>query len=246
MSIADAKKAGAMALFGEKYGDEVRVVRFGEFSQELCGGTHVAATGEIGLFKIVAESSVSSGIRRIEAVAGAAAYESFKAEQALLLAAASALKASALELPARVEKLLDRERELLKEVKKLKTQGSGTGAAELLAQAVDAKGVRLIAAVVPDAGPDDLKALGDQLKDKLGSGVVLLGSALEGKATLVAMVTKDLVAKVSAGKLVAELAPLVGGKGGGKPEMAQAGGKDAAKLGEAIAAAKAALEKMVG
>jgi len=246
MSIAEAKKAGAMALFGEKYGDEVRVVRFGSFSQELCGGTHVAATGEIGLFKIVAESSVSSGIRRIEAVAGAAAYEAFKAEQALLHAAAGAAKSSALELPQRVEKLLERERELLKEVKKLKSQGGGAGAGDLLTGAVDAKGVKLVAAVVADASPDDLKALGDQLKDKLGSGVVLLGSAMEGKATLVAMVTKDLVAKVSAGKLVAELAPIVGGKGGGKPEMAQAGGKDAAQLGAAIAAARAAVEKMVG
>jgi len=246
MGIAEAKKAGAMALFGEKYGDEVRVVRFGDFSQELCGGTHVAATGEIGLFKIVAESSVSSGIRRIEAVAGAAAYESFKAEQALLHSAASAVKSSALELPARVEKLLERERELLKEVKKLKSQGGGAGAGDLLAGAVDAKGVKLVAAVVADASPDDLKALGDQLKDKLGSGVVLLGSAVDDKVTLVAMVTKDLVAKVSAGKLVAELAPMVGGKGGGKPEMAQAGGKDVAKLAEAVAAAKAAVEKMVG
>jgi alanyl-tRNA synthetase len=246
MPIAEAKKSGAMALFGEKYGDAVRVVRFGDFSQEFCGGTHVAATGEIGAFKIVAESSVSSGIRRIEAVAGLAAYESFKAEQALLLAAAGALKSAPTELPLRVEKLLEREHELLKEIKKLKSQGGGSGTGDLLAQAVDAKGVKLLAAVVSDASPDDLKALGDQLKDKLGSGVVLLGSAVEDKVTLVAMVTKDLAGKISAGKLVAELAPLVGGRGGGKPEMAQAGGKDVSKLPQAIAAARAAVEKMVG
>jgi alanyl-tRNA synthetase len=241
MAIQEAKDEGAMALFGEKYGDRVRVVSFGSFSKELCGGTHLAATGEMGFFRILSESSVSAGLRRVEAVAGEAAYEEVRRQQQSLAGLAHALKTSPAELPQRVEKLLEKEKELLKQIDKLKTQGAGVSLDSLLASALDVQGVKLVAAEIPEADDKALKAYGDQLRDRIQSGVIVLGSKGEGKATLVAVVTKDLIARLSAGKLVAALAPILGGKGGGRPDMAQAGGKEEAKLGEALTAAKEAL-----
>jgi alanyl-tRNA synthetase len=245
MGIKEAKAEGAMALFGEKYGDSVRVVSFGNFSKELCGGTHLSSTGQAGFFKILSESSVSAGLRRVEAVAGEAAYEEVRREHHQLLSLATKLKSSPAELPSRVDKLLEREKELLKQIDKLKTQGAGLSVDSILASAVLVKGIKLVTAEIPEADDKSLKGLGDQLRDKLQSGVILLGSRGEGKATLVAMVSKDLCDKVSAGKLVGELAPLLGGKGGGRPDMAQAGGKEEAKLPQALAAAAAALEKQL-
>jgi alanyl-tRNA synthetase len=245
MAIKEAKAEGAMALFGEKYGDSVRVVSFGNFSKELCGGTHLASSGEVGFFKILSESSVSAGLRRVEAVAGEAAYDEVLRSQHALAELAHKLKSSPAELPARVDKLIEKEKELLKQIEKLKTQGAGVSVDSMLASGVDVKGVKLVVAEVPEADDKTLKAYGDQLRDKIGSGVILLGSKGEGKATLVAVVTKDLTAKLSAGKLVAELAPILGGKGGGRPDMAQAGGKEEGKLGEALAAAASALEKQM-
>ena len=178
-------------------------------------------------------------------MAGEAAYEEAKREQQALQQLAQKLKTSPAELPARVDKLVEKERELLKQVEKLKTSGAGVSLDSMLASAVEVKGIKLLAVEIPEADEKTLKAYADQLKDKIGSGVLVLGSKGEDKATLVAAVTKDLVAKLSAGKLVGELAVILGGKGGGRPDMAQAGGKDHARLGEALAAAAAAMEKQL-
>jgi alanyl-tRNA synthetase len=232
-----------MALFGEKYGDSVRVVSFGDFSKELCGGTHVAATGQIGMFRILSESSVSSGVRRIEAVCGEQALRQWRETDKFVHDVANRLKTSIAELPARVEKVLAREKELEKKIEKLMQGGGGE---DLLSKVKTVAGVKLLAAEVPEADEAQLKLLGDQYKQKLGSGVLVLGSRGEGKATLVVMVSSDLAAKAPAGKLVAALAPKVGGRGGGKPEMAQAGGKEPAGLDAALAEAEAALLSLLG
>ncbi len=245
MGQAEARAEGAMALFGEKYGDKVRVVSFGAVSKELCGGTHVAATGEVGLVRILGESAVSSGVRRLEAVAGLAAYEELAKDGELLGRLAAELKTSVAELPARLQKLQEREKELRRQVEKLRAQGSGVTPESLLARAQDVRGVALVAEALPESGAEELKALGDRLKAGLKSGVVVLGSVADDKATLVAMVTKDLAGRISAGKLVGELAPILGGRGGGKPEMAQAGGKETDRLPEAVQAARSALEKQM-
>ena len=243
LSIEDAKKEGAMALFGEKYGNSVRVVSFGDWSKELCGGTHVKATGQVGVFRILSEASVSSGVRRIEAVAGIPALQVWRDEQAFVDGVASTLKSTVANLPTRVEKMLVREKELEKKLEKAMAGGAG---GDLLASAKDVKGVKLIAAEIEEADEAQLKATAEQLKGKLGSGVVVLGGRNEEKAMLVVMVSADLTAKVSAGKLVGELAALVGGRGGGKPDMAQAGGKEPAKLPGALGAAEAVLAKLLG
>jgi alanyl-tRNA synthetase len=244
LKIDEARAEGAMALFGEKYGETVRVVSFGDWSKELCGGTHVGASGEIGLFKIESESSVSSGVRRIEAVAGLQALNAWRQEQDFVQGLADKLKSTVATLPVRVGKLLEREKELEKKLEKA-MQG-GAGAADLLGSAKDVKGLKLIAAEIEGADEVQLRQVAEQLKQKLVSGVVVLGSRNEEKAMLVAMVSADLTAKVSAGKLVGELAQLVGGKGGGKPDLAQAGGKEPGNLPKALEAASAVLAKLLG
>ncbi len=244
LKIDEARAEGAMALFGEKYGETVRVVSFGSWSKELCGGTHVHASGEIGVFKIESESSVSSGVRRIEAVAGLQALAALRQEQDFVQGLADKLKSTVAALPVRVGKLLEREKELEKKLEKAMQGGAGAG--DLLAGAKTVQGVKLIAAEIDGADEVQLRSLGEQLKQKLGSGVVVLGSRTDEKAMLVVQVSADLAAKVSAGKLVGELAPLVGGRGGGKPDLAQAGGKEPGKLPEALAAAEAALAKLLG
>lgn len=246
MSHEDATKAGALALFGEKYGDEVRVLTMGEyedgtpFSVELCGGTHVSRTGDIGLFKIVAESSVSAGVRRVEALTGSHAMAYMNQQQAYLRDAARQLKASPEETPERVAALQQEVKKLKGEVKKAQQQGGGQNAAgDLLNQAVTIDGASFLGAVVPNVAGNALRALVDDLKNQLGSGVVVLGTEADGKATLCAGVTKDLTEKFNAGKIVNAAAEKVGGKGGGRPDMAMAGGKDPAQLAEAIKAARA-------
>jgi len=235
MAFEDAIKAGALAFFGEKYGNRVRVVRMGDFSTELCGGTHVARTGDIGVFKLRGESSVAAGVRRVEAVTGTGALAWIQQREESLREAAELLRAPEDELAGRIERLLAQQRELEKQLDRLQRKLSGSQSGDLLAQARDVRGTRVIAAEVEGASPERLRELADQLRDRLGSGVVVLASQQDGRVNLLAAVTKDLTGKVHAGKLIGQIAPILGGKGGGRPELAQAGGKDPTKIKEALA-----------
>jgi len=241
MGFDDAVKSGAMALFGEKYGAEVRVLSMGEHSTELCGGTHVARTGDIGLFKIVSEGGVAAGVRRIEAVTGENALAWVAELQGRVSAAAAALKAQPTELVSKLSALLDAQKVLEKELAAARAKLAVGQGDELLAKAVTVKGVKLLAAQV-EADANGLRTLHDQLKQKLGSGIVLLGAASEGKASLIAGVTADLTGKVKAGELVNFVAGQVGGKGGGRPDMAQAGGTQPEHLTIAVASVLAWVE----
>ena len=240
-----AKRMGAMAFFGEKYGDRVRVVRVGAFSLELCGGTHVGRAGDIGLFRIVSESGVAAGVRRIEAQTGLGALDHVRAEAAALKAAADALHARPEGLADAVARLNDDLRGLRKALDDERRKAALSAAQDLLSQAVDVGGVKLLAVAV-GGDASTLRDQADALRDRLGSGVVVLGHAADGKVTLLAAVTKDLAARAHAGKLVQALAPMIGGKGGGRPDFAQAGGSDAAALPGALAAAAAALQAQLG
>ncbi|WP_166238736.1 alanine--tRNA ligase [Paenibacillus turpanensis] len=237
--IAEAKAMGAMALFGEKYGDIVRVVQVGEYSLELCGGCHVQNTAQIGLFKLVSESGIGSGVRRIEAVSGRHAYEYLESQVQLLRDTASMLKTSLTEVPKRVDALQAQLKELGRENESLKAKLSSIEAGSLTDQVKQVAGVQLLAAEV-NADMEGLRTIVDEMKVKIGSGIIVVGSASEGKVNLVAAVTADLVSQgFHAGKLIKEVASIVGGSGGGRPDMAQAGGKEPAKLQEAIAAVEA-------
>ena len=232
--IDAARAEGAMALFGEKYEDIVRTVRVGEVSLELCGGCHVPRTGVIGLFKIATEAALSAGVRRIEAVCGDAAVEFVQARDRQLMAAAHLLSARPDALEDRLRSLLDENRKLGREVEKWKQAAATGGGADHMSRVVDVAGVKVLALQLDGQDAKGLRAVMDQLRDKLGSGVVVLGSAVEDKVALVVGVTKDLTGRVKAGDIVARVAPLVGGSGGGRPDMAQAGGKNTAALPEAI------------
>ncbi|MGK8705183.1 alanine--tRNA ligase [Metapseudomonas otitidis] len=235
--IETAKAKGAMALFGEKYGDQVRVLSMGgDFSVELCGGTHVSRTGDIGLFKITSEGGVASGVRRIEAVTGAAALAYLNGAEEQLKEAAVLVKGSRDNVLDKLAALLERNRQLEKEVDQLKAKAASAAGDDLAASAVEVKGVKVLAARM-DVDGDALLALVDQLKNKLGRAVILLGGALEGKVTLVAGVTQDLTGQLKAGDLMKQAAAAVGGKGGGRPDMARGGGTDAAALDQALALA---------
>jgi alanyl-tRNA synthetase len=236
MKYDQALAAGAMALFGEKYGDEVRVLKMGEFSTELCGGTHVARTGDIGLFKIVSEGGVAAGIRRVEAITGEGALAYVRGAETRLREAAQLLRASPEELADKVQQLLDRAKQLEKELAQARQKlASGAGGQDLSAQARQVKGVKVLVAAVEGLDPAGLRTLTDQMKSKLGSGIVVLGAPADGKVALIAGVTDDLTAKVKAGDLVNFVAQQVGGKGGGRPDMAQAGGTQPEKLPAALA-----------
>ncbi|NKN32285.1 alanine--tRNA ligase [Marichromatium bheemlicum] len=235
MSLEDAKASGAMALFGEKYADQVRVLRMGEFSVELCGGTHVKAVGDIGLMKIVSEAGIASGVRRIEAVTGAGALDWIEADEQRVLRIAGLLKGAREDVDERVEQLLERSRRLEKELEQLKSKLASAAGQDLAAQAEEVAGVRVLAAELEGADPKGLRETVDQLKDKLGSAVIVLATVAEGKVALVAGVTKDLTGQFKAGELIREVAAKVGGKGGGRPDMAQAGGSDPSGLAEALA-----------
>ena len=235
MSFDDAVKHGAMALFGEKYGDEVRVLDIGS-SKELCGGVHVTRTGDIGLFKIVSEGGVAAGIRRIEAVTGEGALAWVQATNARLLAAASALKTAPDELPSRIAQVQDQVKVLEKEVSALKSKLAAGQGDELVNKAVDVNGIKVLAATMEGADVASLRETMDKLKDKLGTAAIVLSSVLDGKVSLIAGVTKDATGKVKAGELVNFVAQQVGGKGGGRPDMAQAGGTDPSGLPNALAA----------
>ena len=230
-----AIKSGAMALFGEKYGDEVRVLRFGEFSTELCGGTHVSRTGDIGFFKITSEGGIASGIRRIEAVTGEGALEAVKAADATLKRVASALRASPAELESKVTQLLERQKKLEQDLASTKSKLTSGHRGDLAERAVHVNGVQVVATAIDGADAQSLREAVDSLKGRLGSAVIVLGTVTEeGKVALVAGVTADLTQKIRAGDLVGEISKIVGGRGGGRPDFAQAGGTDPSQLEAAL------------
>ncbi len=235
MSLEDAKAAGAMALFGEKYGDQVRVLRMGDFSTELCGGTHVKAVGDIGLFKIVSEMGIAAGVRRIEAITGATALAWVEADEERLLRIASLLKGGRDDVEERLIQWMDRTRRLERELEQLKTKSASLAGQDLAAQAIEIQGVKILAARLDGADPKMLRVTLDQLKDRLGSAVIVLATEIEGKVSLVAGVTKDLTDRLSANDLIRAVAEKVGGKGGGRPDMAQAGGTEIGRLPDALA-----------
>lgn len=234
-SLDEALASGAMALFGEKYGERVRVVSVCGFSTELCGGTHVAATGELGLFKIVSQAGVAAGVRRIEAVTGPGAYQYIKREAHVLAEAAARLKARPLEVVDKVDRLTEAGRDLEREVQRLQARLLGGTLERLLQSASEVNGVRVVGALVEAADSKGMRELGDRLRERLQSGVVALAMQGDGKVTWVTMVTKDLAGQIHAGHLARDLAKLTGGGGGGRPDMAEAGGKDPDRIPEALA-----------
>jgi alanyl-tRNA synthetase len=242
MPFDDAVKHGAMALFGEKYGDEVRVLDIGS-SRELCGGTHVARTGDIGFFKIVSEGGVAAGIRRVEAITGEGAVSWVQDMDGKLRAVASAIKTPADEVTQRISQILDNVRALEKELARVKAKMASTQGDDLASQATDVKGAKVLAVSMDGADTKTLRETMDKLKDKLKSAAIVLGSAEGGKVTLIAGVTSDLTGKVKAGELVNHVAQQVGGKGGGRPDMAQAGGTQPEHLPAALASVKTWIEQ---
>lgn len=232
----EAIKDGATALFGEKYEAKVRVVSVGQISKELCGGTHVSATGEIGLFKILSETGIAAGVRRIEAVTGPGAMERFQQVEAQLGVLAAKLKTTPEELPGKIEKMLGRQKELEREVSRLTADLSVNDLDSMLGNAQEIGGVKVVVAQIAMDSPKTMREVGDRVRDGLGSGIAVLGGVFEGKVSLLAMVTKDLSSRFHAGQIVKEVATMVGGSGGGRPDMAQAGGTMADKLPEALAA----------
>jgi alanyl-tRNA synthetase len=234
MSLDDAKASGAMALFGEKYADQVRVLRMGHFSTELCGGTHVRALGDIGLFKIVAEGGIASGVRRIEAISGEAALDWVEADEDRLLRLAGLVKGSRDDLDDKLVQLIERSKRLEKELAETKAKMASSAGQDLVAQAEEIGGVKVLAAKLDGADPKGLRDTLDQLKGRLGSAVVVLAAESGGKVSLVAGVTKDLTGRVQAGDLIKAVAAKVGGRGGGRPDMAQAGGNNPSGLPDAL------------
>jgi alanyl-tRNA synthetase len=243
MKYDDAIKAGALAFFGDKYGDEVRVLQMGQHSTELCGGTHVGRTGDIGFFKIVAEGGVAAGVRRIEAVAGRSALEFVQALDRQLHHAAYLLRAPSAELPQKIAQVQDTVKSLEKELARLKSKLASSQGDDLAAQAVDVKGIKVLAAALEGADARSLRETMDKLKDRLKSAVIVLGAVEDGKVQLAAGVTADTTGKVKAGELVNYVAQQVGGKGGGRADMAMAGGNDPSKLAPALASVRAWAEQ---
>jgi alanyl-tRNA synthetase len=234
MGFQEATRAGAVALFEEKYGDEVRVISFGDFSTELCGGTHARATGDIGLLAIVGETGIAAGVRRIEALTGLGALEHLRRQQRLLRDVADLLRSPVGELRERVQKTLDERRALERELEQLRSAQRGSAARDLVSQAREIAGTRVLAIRVAAAEGSDLRGLVDDLRAKLGSGVVLVASESDGRVSLALGVTKDLVGRFRAGDLIREVAGVVGGKGGGRPDFAQAGGNDPSRIDAAL------------
>jgi Alanyl-tRNA synthetase len=245
MKYDEAIRAGALAFFGDKYGDEVRVLTMGDFSTELCGGTHVKRTGDIGFFKIVSESGVAAGIRRIEAVTGEGALAWVQQQEAELSEAAAVLKAPVSEVPAKLAQVLDNVRALERELARLKSRLASSQGDDLASQAVQVKGAKVLAATLDGADARTLREAMDKLKDRLKSAAIVLGAVNDGKVSLIAGVTSDLTGKVKAGELVNFVAQQVGGKGGGRPDMAQAGGTEPAKLSTALQSVKNWVEQRV-
>ncbi|HEX9020098.1 MAG TPA: DHHA1 domain-containing protein, partial [Nitrospirota bacterium] len=236
MDVDQAIASGAMALFDEKYGDKVRVVTVKDVSKELCGGTHAKASGDIGLFKIVSEAGIAAGVRRIEALAGRRAYQAVRREEQDLQEVSRLLRASDPDVVSRVEKLIGQLKDAEKELEKLKHRVQTAQAGDVIAGAREVGGVKALAKRVDNMDPKDLREFGDKLRDKLGSGILALGSVKDGKVSLIVMVSKDLTARFHAGKIIKDMAAILGGTGGGKPDMAQSGGKEPGKLDAALEA----------
>jgi alanyl-tRNA synthetase len=241
----------AMALFGEKYGDKVRVVKIGDFSTELCGGTHTLATGEIGLIKVLKEGSVSSGVRRVEAVTGEGSLVHFRKDHQLenvvaSIAAHAEGTTPADALRAELDKKDAEIKRLARELDQARMKSASSTVASVNDKIKDVRGVKVLAHRVDNLERSQMRTLVDQLRDKLGSGVVVLGSATDGNVSLIASVTKDLTSRVQAGKVIAPVAQKVGGKGGGRPDMAEAGGKDPGALDSALAEVYNVVETLLG
>ena len=238
MDLEAAKAKGAMALFGEKYDERVRVLSMGDFSPELCGGTHASRTGDIGLFRIISESGTAAGVRRIEAVTGEGAITTVHADSDRLSEVAHLLKGDSNNLADKVRSVLERTRQLEKELQQLKEQAAAQESANLSSKAIDVNGVKLVVSELSGVEPKMLRTMVDDLKNQLGSTIIVLATVAEGKVSLIAGVSKDVTDRVKAGELIGMVAQQVGGKGGGRPDMAQAGGTDAAALPAALASVK--------
>ena len=238
MDLEAAKAKGAMALFGEKYDERVRVLSMGDFSTELCGGTHASRTGDIGLFRIISESGTAAGVRRIEAVTGEGAITTVHADSDRLSEVAHLLKGDSNNLADKVRSVLERTRQLEKELQQLKEQAAAQESANLSSKAIDVNGVKLLVSELSGVEPKMLRTMVDDLKNQLGSTIIVLATVVEGKVSLIAGVSKDVTDRVKAGELIGMVAQQVGGKGGGRPDMAQAGGTDAAALPAALASVK--------
>ena len=246
MGIDEALKTGAMALFGEKYGERVRVVKVPDFSTELCGGTHVSRTGDIGVFKITSESSISAGVRRLEAITGSGAHEQYKAAVEQIHRIASVVRVAEPDVLEGVERLAAERRELERTVEQLKAKLAQSNVGSLLENARVVKGVKVIAAKIDGLDRKQMRSLADSLRNKIQSGVVVLGAAEDGHVALISAVTKDLAGKrIHAGKLVGAVAQTVGGRGGGRPDMAEAGGSDGAALAKALDQVYGLVDEMV-
>jgi alanyl-tRNA synthetase len=246
MEFDAAIEAGALAFFGDKYGDRVRVLRFGDYSTELCGGTHVGRVGDIGAFKIIAETGISAGVRRIEAVAGRQAVAWMQQSERTLRELSGQLKVSPEQLGDRVSQVLDRSRALEKELERLQHKLAAARSSDLGANTREIGGVKVLAAKLDGVDPNSLRDTVDQLKSRLGSAVIVLGTADENGVRLVAGVSDDLTGRFRAGELVNHVAAQVGGKGGGRADFAQAGGKDASHLAEAIESVYGWVEEKTG
>lgn len=251
MAIEEAMRSGAVALFGEKYGSDVRVLSVGDgmFSKELCGGTHVKATGDIGAFKITSDEAIASGVRRIRAITGFDSFERFREDEKLIDRSLAALKTQRDQLPNAIERLQDELKRTRKEIDDLKlkiaTGAIGGSAASNGDEARDIAGVKVIGKIVEGLDANGTRQLSDTLLARLKSGVVVLGRASEGKVSLIVRVSEDLTSKVKAGNVIKEIVPIVGGRGGGKPDMAEGGGSEPEKLSEAIDASYMAIERML-
>jgi alanyl-tRNA synthetase len=234
LPVQEALQMGAMALFGEKYGETVRVVKIADFSLELCGGTHTGRTGDIGFFKIVSETGVAAGVRRIEALTGEEAYRSVKDEERELEEIASLLKSAPGELVSKLERVLQNQKELERQLSSLQGKLSHQELLDLLPLAREIKGVKVLSAKVNGKDPKQMRDFVDQLKVKIGTGIILLGSHHQDKVALILGVTPDLTSRFKANELIKKIASLIGGTGGGRPDFAQAGGADPEKLDEAL------------
>jgi alanyl-tRNA synthetase len=241
-----AVQAGAMALFGEKYGAEVRVLKIGEFSTELCGGTHVERSGDIGCFKIISETGVAAGVRRIEAVTGSGCIDWIASRDKTLTGIAGLLKSSPEKAAEKVEQLLEKTRSLEKQLERLNSKLASSAGGELSVDAVDINGIKVLAVKLNDVDPKSLRDMVDQLKNKLGSSAIILAVVEGEKVSLIAGVSKDVMGRIKAGDLVNFVATQVGGKGGGRPDMAQAGGNDPSGLAAALTKVPAWIQAQLG
>jgi alanyl-tRNA synthetase len=235
LAYAEAIRRGALAFFGDKYGERVRVLQMGDFSTELCGGTHVRRTGDIGFFKLRSEGGIAAGVRRVEALTAAGAIELVHRREQVLRQLGEILKGPEEAAIERLEKLIAQQKEYERRIAELQAKLAGGQSQDLLSQVRQVNGVKVLAARIEDADDKVLRELADRFRDRMGTGIVVLGVARDGKATLLAAVTKDIASRHPAGEIIKKIAPIIGGRGGGRPEMAQAGGPEADRLGEALA-----------